>query len=118
MEKKNNVVKDVLMGAGLVAVAAAAAGTYFLYGSKNAPKNRKKIHAWSLKAKGEILEKLENLKEVNEETYHKVIKDVTDKYQTLKKVDKKDVMEFVDELKKHWKGIEKEIKAFHKKKKK
>ncbi len=115
--KKDNLVKDVLIGAGLVAVVAAAAGTYFLYGSKNASKNRKMVKSWSLKAKGEILEKLENAKEISEEVYHKIINEVADKYHTLKNIDKKDVMEFADELKTHWKQIEKEIKAFHKNKK-
>lgn len=117
MEKKHNLAKDVMVGAGIAAVVAAAAGTYFLYGSKNAAKNRKVVKGWALKAKGEVLEKLENLAEVNEEIYHKVVNDVSNKYQALKSIDKKDVMNFADELKKHWKGIEKEVKAFHKKKK-
>ena len=104
--KKISIVKGVAVGAAL---AAAAAGTYFLYGSKNAAKNRKKVKAWTLMAKGEILEQIENLSEVNEEIYHKVIKEVSDKYQALKKLDRKDVMEFVDELKSHWRGIAKKL---------
>src|SRR3954468_14149215 len=103
MAKKSIAKGGTLIGAALAAVAAAAAGTYFLYGSKNAPKNRKMVKAWSLKAKGEILEKLEKLSDVNEAVYHKIVKEVADKYQTMKKIDKKDMMEFVDELKKHWK---------------
>lgn len=116
-KKKSNLAKDMLIGTGLAAVVAAAAGVYFLYGSKGAAKNRKKVKGWMLKAKGEVLEKLENLKEVNEEIYHKVIKQVSDKYQAAKSIDKKDVQEFVRELKSHWKSIAKEIKAFHTKKK-
>lgn len=118
MEKKHNVGKDILIGVGIAAVVAAAAGTYFLYGSKNAVKNRKKVKGWMLKAKGEILEKLENLKEVNEEIYHKIVNEVSNKYQAVKSIDKKDVVEFAKELKSHWKSIEKEIKAFHKKNRK
>jgi mevalonate pyrophosphate decarboxylase len=40
MAKTNNhpIAKGLALGAGLAAVAAAAAGTYFLYGSKNAKK--------------------------------------------------------------------------------
>lgn len=118
MQKKNNLAKDVLATGALAALVAAAAGAYFLYGSKDAKKNRKKVMSWTLKAKGEILEKLENLEEVSEPVYHKIVKEVSDKYQTLKKIDKKDIIEFVTELKKHWKSIEKEVKAFHKKNKK
>ncbi len=119
MAKKNNaLVKGVEVGAGLVAMVATIAGIYFLYGSKKAKQHRKQVKAWTLRAKGEILEKLENLKEVNEEIYHKIVKEVSDKYQIIKSIDKKDVMEFADELKSHWKGIAKEITAFHKAKSK
>ena len=70
----------------MATVAAAIAGTYFLYGSKNATKNRKKIKSWTLKAKGEILEQLESLSEVNEKIYHKIVDEVSDKYQALKNI--------------------------------
>ena len=39
----------------------AAAGTYFLYGSKDAKKNRKAVKSWALKAKAEVLEALEKV---------------------------------------------------------
>lgn len=116
-QKKNNLGKEVLIGAGLVAVAAAAAGAYFLYGSKNAKQNRKQVKAWTLKAKGEVLEKLEKLKDINEDVYQKVVNEVSNKYQQLKTIDKNDVVEFAKELKSHWKSISKEIAAFHKKNK-
>lgn len=102
-------INKTAVGAGLAAVAAAAAGTYFLYGSKNAPKHRKQVKAWSLKARGEILEQLEKLSKVDEATYHKVIKQVASKYKTLKRLDAKDVVEFAEELKGRWKDIAKEI---------
>src|SRR4051812_25733274 len=117
-KKKNNLAKDVMIGAAVVALAAAAAGTYFLYGSKNAVQNRKKVKAWSLKAKAEVLEKLEKLKDVNEEVYQKIVEQVSEKYQNLKDIDPKEVQAFAKELKGHWRAIAKDIKAFHAKKKK
>lgn len=99
--------KKLAIGVGLAALAAAAAGTYFLYGSKNAGKNRKRVKAWTLKAKGEVLEKLENLKVVDEEIYRKIVKDVAARYQALKKIDTKDVLAFATELNNHWKEIAK-----------
>jgi hypothetical protein len=107
--KNHSIEKSIAVGAGIVTVAAAIAGTYFLYGSKNASKNRKKVKAWTLKAKGEILEQLENLSEVSEEVYHKIVEEVSDKYQELKDIDKGDVAEFKKELKGHWKNIAKEL---------
>ena len=109
VKKTNLTIKKATVSAGLAAVAAAVAGTYFLYGSKNAPQRRKQVKAWSLKARGEILEQLEKLSKVNEATYHKVIKEVANKYKTLKRLDPKDVVEFVGELKDHWNDIAKEI---------
>ena len=110
-KKAGKTVATTAVGTGLAAVAAAAAiaGTYFLYGAKSAPKHRKQVKAWSLKARGEILEQLEKLSKVDEEIYHKVIKQVAGKYKTLKRLDAKDVVEFAEELKSHWKDIAKDI---------
>ncbi len=105
----NTIIKGVVIGAGIASVAAAIAGTYFLYGAKDAAKNRRKVKAWMFKAKGEILEQIENLSEVNEEIYNKIVKEVSEKYQAIKNIDKKDVTDFMDELKGHWKNIAKEI---------
>ena len=101
----------VAIGVGLAALAAAAAGTYFLYGSKNAGKNRKQVKAWTLKAKGEVLERLENLKSVDEEIYRKIVKEVAARYQALKNLDTKDVLAFAAELNSHWKEIAKKVEA-------
>ncbi|KKP42413.1 MAG: hypothetical protein UR31_C0015G0013 [Parcubacteria group bacterium GW2011_GWA2_33_14] len=117
-EKNNSLGKKIAVGAGIVAIAAAAAGTYFLYGSKNAKKNRKQVKAWSLKAKGEILEQLENLSEISKPVYHKIVQEVTDKYKAIKNLDKKDLDEFTKELKGHWEDISKQIGIYHKKNKK
>ncbi len=40
--------KAVGLGIGLTAAIAAAAGTFFLYGIKNAAKNRKAVKSWTL----------------------------------------------------------------------
>jgi hypothetical protein len=52
-------------------------------------KNRKAVKGWMLKAKGEILEKLEQTKDINEEKYHKIVDSATKKYGPLAKVGKK-----------------------------
>jgi gas vesicle protein len=105
---KNKIIKGAAVGAG---IAAVIAGTYFLYGSKNSTKNRKKVKSWMLQAKGEILERIENISEVSEDGYNKIVKEVADKYQALKKIDKRDITEFVEEIKSHWKDIEKRARA-------
>ncbi len=93
-------------GLGLALAAAAAAGIYFLYGSNDAKKNRKAVKGWTLKAKGEVLEKLENLKgELTEENYHKIVDSVTSKYKDRKE----DAEALVKDLKGHWKSIKKHV---------
>lgn len=102
--KNNNAVG---VGIGLGAAAAAAAGAYFLYGSKSAAKNRKQVKSWALKAKAEVLEKLEDAQEMSHKEYDDLIKSVTGAYAGAKNASKKDLIEFSKEMKDHWKSIEK-----------
>lgn len=98
--------KGLLIGAGL---ATAAAAGYFLFGPKGKD-NRQKIKAWTLKAKGEVLEKLEKLEEVSDAKYHEIVDKVAAKYMKSKDIADEDVEKFTAELKKYWKKIEGDIK--------
>ncbi|MBU6430979.1 MAG: hypothetical protein KGJ58_03655 [Patescibacteria group bacterium] len=115
MKNKNEGMSEmkngILVGAGIISLAAGVAGTYFLYGSKTAAKNRKKIRGWTLKAKGEILEKLESFADVSEETYHGIVKEIIGKYESLKHIDAAEIKEFASELLAHWKNIKKDIES-------
>jgi len=95
------------MGVGLTAAAVAAAGAYFLYGSDNASKNRKQVKSWALKAKAEVLEQLEDAKQMTTEEYEQVIAAVAGTYASAKGATKKDLKEFTTEMQDHWKKIEK-----------
>lgn len=111
--KKNNHVGA--WGAGIAAVAAAAAaGAYFLYG-KDGAKNRKKIKSWSLKAKAEVLEKLERAKELNEDAYNQIVDAVSKKYAAVKAIDPTELDLLVKELKGHWRRIARDMKQGEKK---
>lgn len=95
---------------GLALAAAAAAGVYFLYGSDDAKKNRKVVKGWALKAKGEVLEKIEQVKgELTEENYHKIVDNVTGKYRKLKTAHGDDIEMLVKDMKGHWKNIKKHV---------
>ncbi len=95
------------IGVGLTAAAVAAAGTYFLYGSKSAAKNRKAVKSWTLKAKAEVLEKLEDAKEMTKEEYEELINSIAGAYVGIKNATKGDIGAFKNEMKEHWKAIEK-----------
>ena len=119
MEKKNVSKKGMSAGAvvGIGAtVAALGAAAYILFGP-NGKKNKKAIKGWSIKMKGEIIEKLEQAKEITEPVYHKIIDEVSAKYAKVKNIDAKDVALAVAEVKKHWKTMMKDAKPKKKAKK-
>ena len=99
--------QKVAAGVGLTAAAVAAAGAYFLYGSEKAAKNRKTVKSWALKAKAEVLEKLEDAKEMSADEYEQLIAAVAGTYANVKGASKKDLKEFASEMQDHWKVIEK-----------
>ena len=108
--KKKPVLTDtqkIGLGVGLTAAAVAAAGTFFLYGSKSASKNRKAVKSWALKAKAEVLEKLEQAQQMSREEYEQLIDTVGGAYAGLKEASKVDISGFKKEMKEYWGKIEK-----------
>lgn len=99
--------QKISIGVGLTAAAVAAAGTFFLYGSKGASKNRKAVKSWVLKAKAEVLEKLETAKEMTADEYMQLIDTVGGAYAGIKEASKVDISTFKKEMKEHWNKIEK-----------
>jgi gas vesicle protein len=116
--KGDSVAKDGIQMAGAfvagVAIAAIAGG-YYLFGAKNAKQNRKNVEAWTLKAKADVLTKLEKAKNITQDEYEKIVDGVSDKYAQVKEIgtDKADALR--KELKKHWKEIKKEAEELEKK---
>lgn len=100
------------LAAGLI---AGIAGTYFLYG-KNAAANRKKVKGWMVKAKGEAIEKMEKMKEMDETSYHALIDGIAQKYAKVKGIEQSEIDELVRDMKKHWKSIMKDTAPKAKKK--
>jgi hypothetical protein len=98
--------QKIAAGVGLTAAAVAAAGAYFLYGSKDADKNRKTVKSWGLKAKAEVLERMEDAKKMTREEYEDMVHAVAETYAGVKGATKKDLGEFAAEMKEHWDVIE------------
>lgn len=108
-KKKGLSTTQVAAGAGIgAAILAAAAGAYFLYG-KDAPKRRKAVRSWMLKAKGEVLEQIEGLPEIDKATYFGLIDAAAARYMNLKDVSSAEVAELVKELQGYWTGLRKQF---------
>lgn len=110
MAQKNNK-QDVSVGGAMgiaAGLAALAAGSYFIFGPKG-KQNRKAIKGWTLKMKGEVLEKIEKLKEVTPDLYNKVIDDVSAKYAKVKDISAEELAMLVTDMKKHWKAISNDL---------
>lgn len=106
-KKGTNTATVVGIGAGIVAISAAA---YIMFGP-DAKKNRKAIRGWAIKMKGEVIEKLEQAKDITEPIYHNIVEQVKSKYSKIKNIDSKELEAIVADIKKHWKSIERDAKA-------
>lgn len=100
-KKKSNTGKVVAIAGATL--AAAALGVYF-YG-KDGKKHRKKFKSWMLRAKADVLDKVEGLKDVTKEKYNEVVESVVAKYAKMKRVSKKDADALKKKLKSHWNEI-------------
>ncbi len=98
--------QKVGIGFSLTAAAVTAAGAYFLYGSKNAAQNRKNVKGWMLKAKGEVLEKLEKAEAITAEEYKALVETAVKAYGTVKSATAGEVKDFQKEMQQHWTSLQ------------
>ncbi|MEN9405566.1 MAG: hypothetical protein RLY47_525 [Candidatus Parcubacteria bacterium] len=91
----------VAVGASAAALGAAA---YYLFGPQG-KQHRVKAQGWMIKMKGEVIERLEDLKEVSEPVYNQVVEAVATKYAKESKTSKKDILALAADLKKGWRSI-------------
>ena len=95
---------------GIAALAAAAAGTYYLFGSDKSARNRRHVKSWMLKMKADVMDEVENIKDLTEDAYDKVIDQISEKYATAKNIDKDELAALAKRMKSHWKEIREDIK--------
>jgi hypothetical protein len=95
---------EKMIEAGLGLAAIAALGAYFFHG-KNGAQNREKVSSWMLKMKGEVLEIVEELKDINEEEYYKIVDEVSAHYARLERVGAAELKHLTEDLKSAWKHM-------------
>lgn len=104
--KKSNVGKMVAAGAGVIALSTAA---YLLFGPEG-KKHRKDLKSWMIKMKAEVMEKMEEAKELTGPAYEAIVNEVSEKYKSLKNISADDLAKEAQSLKKHWKMMSSEMK--------
>lgn len=109
MKKKTSVSTKASSALGWGVAAGLVSASYYLYGTDAGVRKRRDLKGWAIKAKGEVIDKIEKLTKIDEKTYKKLIEDVLAKYKKLKSVDPKEVYALGEDLKKHWKKIEKQL---------
>lgn len=109
-KKTNSVQKGVKLAALGAGIAAIAATTYFFFGPKG-KMHQKHAKAWVIKMKGDIVEKLENAKDITEDVYHDIINAVAKDYSRDSRIIKAELNSLVQDLKKHWKTISRSAKG-------
>lgn len=102
---------NIAIAAGITGLfASALLGAHFLFNTEKGKKSLKHVKSWAFKMKGELLEKVEKVKDIDEDTYHKIVDDLTAKYQKIKGMTVEEVTELTKELKSNWKKIKDEAK--------
>ncbi len=101
--------KGKVISAGIGVAALTALGAYFLTGKRGA-KNRELIKGWTLKMKGEVLDKVEKVKKLDKKDYEKIVDEVSERYGRLGKVGGAELKRLTGELKKAWTHISEELK--------
>ena len=99
----------ISIGVGIAALAAAAAGAYYLYGSDKAVKNRRQVKSWMLRMKAEVMDEVENIKDLSQDSYEKVVDTVSKKYASIKSIDVEELTDLAKRMKDHWKDIQEDI---------
>lgn len=100
INKSSGAMKLFVFGASLAGLAAA----YFFI----RPKSREYIEntkSWVIKMKGDVIEKLEQAREISEDIYNKIIDSVATKYEKELKSSPEEVKALAKDLKTHWRAI-------------
>jgi len=112
--KKNDkkpTTNNIAIAAGITGLfASALLGAHFLFNTEKGKKSLKHVKSWAFKMKGELLERVEKVKDIDEGTYHKIVDDLTQKYQKVKGMTVEEITELTKELKSNWKKIKDEAK--------
>lgn len=101
----------VEIGAGVLAAAAAAGAGYWFYGDKNAKKHRKAANVWVKGMKKEVVKNAKKLKRIDQKAMARIVDEATALYEGARSIDRKDLRQAANELKRNWETVKKEVRG-------
>jgi hypothetical protein len=105
-KKQGDASKTFVTGAML----GAAAALVFVANAQDKAK-RKKMRGWGLRARGEILEKIENTQAITKARYEEIVSQVMRKYEKGKSITEAEVKSLERDLHRSWRHIVAELPA-------
>lgn len=108
MSNENNKMKKSHTGLIAGIAAALAAGAVYFYGP-DGKERREKLQGWMVKAKGEVLEKLEDVEEITKEKYEEIVDASVTKFTAEKEKRKEQAEVLREDLKGHWEAIRRRV---------
>jgi hypothetical protein len=90
------------VAAAATAAAAAAAGAYWLYGAKDAERNRKKARSFMLKARADVVDAVEKMKDIDKNSYMQLVDRVVSKYAGAAGITAAEVAQMTRDLRAAW----------------
>ncbi len=85
-------------------VTTAAVGGYLLYGPRGR-ENRENLSRWMLRAKRDILTKMETAEDLTEEKYRAIVDDVTGRYAKMRHVGNTKAAALAESFKAKWEDM-------------
>lgn len=108
-KKGMGTLEAVEVGAGVLAAVAAAGAGYYFYGTKNATQRREAASKWAKGMKRDVLKHVKKLQKLDAKSVAAAVEKASATYRQMEGVSKKDVDVAVEELKKNWTKIKKEL---------
>lgn len=99
------------IGAGVLAVGAAAAAGYYFYGDKKAKKHRQAASKWAKGMKAQVVKEAKKVQKLDKKVIATIVDGAAAAYAGGRSVNAADVMSAASELKQNWEMIQKEAAA-------
>ncbi len=102
--------KRVALGTTLGAVLAASAAAYFFTQTKAGKKTVQTIKEHATHVSKEISHRVAKVRTLTKVKYEEIVDEIVDEYAGKKKIASKQVIELKNDLKAHWKDVQREVK--------